>query len=164
MPRKITQGVPHSKHDSKLEFLGFESIPKQASRSCWPCGLSARSPGNHPSSSLRLIVVDVTVDLNDQQEGRRWQSGSKLESKARKRAHSSRARQCARQQLRVVMVPRPLRACQCTVHARRERMLLRSTGNGHFTEAGPLPVIMTSRLHCEPGTGRLVTQAVGASP
>ena len=50
VPRKITQGVPHSKHDSKLESLGFESIPKQASRSCWLCGLSARSPGNLPPS------------------------------------------------------------------------------------------------------------------
>ena len=50
--RKRTQGAPQFK-DSKPGSLALESIPKQASRSCWLCGLSARSPGDLPSSSLR---------------------------------------------------------------------------------------------------------------
>ncbi len=43
------------KEKGKATNRFLNTFPKQASRSCWPCGLSARSPGNHPPSSLQLV-------------------------------------------------------------------------------------------------------------
>ena len=59
---KELRGHPNSKIQSQ-DLLLWNRFPKQASRSCcqWLCGLSARSPGNLPTSSLRLKSLSVAT-------------------------------------------------------------------------------------------------------
>ncbi len=63
-----TQRIFEAAQKATNRFLN--TIPKQASRSCWPCGLSARChhndrrwPGDLPSSYLRLC--DAIVSYRD---------------------------------------------------------------------------------------------------